>query len=72
MAHSFCDLPLEIQLKIAAYLDRQDIGRLACVSKDMRSLTNDNELWYKLYIRKNGVPTPDMIALLLDNPLVHK
>ncbi|XP_018422256.1 PREDICTED: F-box only protein 15 [Nanorana parkeri] len=43
-------IPFEILLKILSYLDPVSLMSAGCVSKQFYDLSNDNVLWYKIYI----------------------
>ena len=49
---SFEDIPNDVKINILSYLEVPGILSLSCVSKEMKSLTNDNQVWKGMYIRK--------------------
>ena len=49
---SFENLPIDVKINILPYLEVPEILSLSCVSKEMKSLTNDNQVWKEMYIRK--------------------
>ena len=49
---SFENLPVDVKINILPYLEVPEILSLSCVSKEMKSLTNDNQVWKGMYIRK--------------------
>ncbi len=46
------NLPIEVFINFARNLEVPEILSLSCVSKEMKSLTNDNQVWKDMYIRK--------------------
>ena len=46
------NLPIEVFINFARNLEVPEILSLSCVSKEMKSLTNDNQVWMGMYIRK--------------------
>ena len=46
------NLPIEVFINFAGNLEVPEILSLSCVSKEMKSLTNDNQVWKEMYIRK--------------------
>uniref|UniRef100_A0A8C6U6B8 F-box domain-containing protein n=1 Tax=Neogobius melanostomus TaxID=47308 RepID=A0A8C6U6B8_9GOBI len=64
MLHLFCRLPSEILMKILSYLDATSLYFLSHVNKLFSHLTNDDLLWYTLYMSEFGVNQPWWI----DNP----
>ena len=49
---SFEDIPNDVKINILSYLEVPGILSLSCVSKEMKSLTNDNQVWKDMYIQK--------------------
>ena len=49
---SFENLPVDVKINILPYLEVPEILSLSCVSKEMKSLANDNQVWKGMYIRK--------------------
>ena len=49
---SFENIPGDVKINILSYLEVPGILSLSCVSKEMKSLTNDNQVWKGMYIRK--------------------
>ena len=49
---SFENLPVDVKINILPYLEVPEILSLSCVSKEMKALTNDNQVWKGLYIQK--------------------
>ena len=49
---SFENLPVDVKINILPYLEVPEILSLSCVSKEMKSLTNDNQVWKGMYIQK--------------------
>ena len=46
------NLPIEVFINFAGNLEVPEILSLSCVSKEMKSLTNDNQVWKGMYIQK--------------------
>ena len=46
------NLPIEVFINFARNLEVPEILSLSCVSKEMKSLTNDNQVWKGMYIQK--------------------
>ena len=46
------NLPIEVFINFARNLEVPEILSLSCVSKEMKSLTNDNQVWKDMYIQK--------------------
>lgn len=46
------NLPIEVFINFARNLEVPEILSLSCTSKEMKSLTNDNQVWKDMYIRK--------------------
>ena len=49
---SFENIPGDVKINILSYLEVPGILSLSCVSKEMKFLTNDNQVWKEMYIQK--------------------
>ncbi|WCJ19511.1 Serine/threonine-protein kinase Rio1 [Euphorbia peplus] len=79
----FIRLPAELKFRILELLPGEDIGRVACVSKEMNYLSSNNELWKEKYMNLFGdrrtrarfLPTTNWkarFACSWQNPIVGK
>ncbi|KAJ3155336.1 hypothetical protein HDU86_004427 [Geranomyces michiganensis] len=51
---TFSELPLELSVQVAKYLDAVDIARLARTSRHFAAVSQDNQIWASLSTRRFG------------------
>ena len=60
---SFNELPQDIILHVFEKLDYKDVCHLTGVNRHFKELGTDNNLWYKLYVKRWGEPKAPLQSL---------
>ncbi|KAG9293822.1 hypothetical protein G9A89_019160 [Geosiphon pyriformis] len=65
------DLPHELSTHILSFLDTPTLGRVACVSKKWKKVSDDSSLWRNLYFKNGGTVNTKLIEWYYTSFQVH-